>query len=404
MKLLSVCIPNYNRIDKLERLILEVSRQIVNYSLEKKVQICISDDCSSENPYSVIEAIKKKYSGVDILYRRNEHNYGMDYNFFQSVMMSSSQYCWIIGNDDLPTKNGIKIVYEILRERKEIDILLTPFNIYDEYDQFRGIVYPLDKSIEIIYDTSDKKQYNRYIRSVAHNSGLFGFLSNVVFKKENWNRHKDKFKDKFNTIFIQMYMNIQTLEDGAFILYAQDHIIKNYADDITNSSLDRIYKILLGLNGVVDYFFEGTEKLHLKRVIVDTYINGVIWDIQDERKEKILEIDSPKNEIYKKYFLEKEHRKEYLKNKKIIIYGAGNCGRKVYQDLQTYNVSVIGIADSDCSKENKEFNGFHIMSVENMIALYKEQKAYVLVANHFCLEEMINVLLENGVERIAIIS
>lgn len=405
MKLLAICIPNYNRIDKLERLIKESIRQIVENDLVEDVQICISDDCSPLNPEQMIELIRSEYPMVEILFRRNVENKGMDSNFLQSVLMASSTYCWIIGNDDVPVFNGIKTVVNILRQKKNIDIILTPFDIYDEDENMRGTIYPLKEKKEIIFDTSNKQQYENMLFSVTHNSGLFGFLSNVIFKKEKWSKYEDKFKNKLNTIFIQMYMNIQTLEEGALLLYTPYHIIKNYSDDETNNKIERICAILFGLNGVVEYFFEGKVNKYLKKILVDTYISGIVWELPENNlnKKKVREIDSLKNKMYKKYFVQKENRKNFFDKKKVFIYGAGNYGKKVYQELKQYNTQILGIADSDKAKENTIFDTFEIISVEKMLKLYEQQESYIIVANHFALENMINYLRENKVENIVII-
>ena len=102
MKYLAICIPNYNRLDKLKRLIEKCVVQIIHSSLERDVEICISDDCSTEDPTEVITSMQRKYPSILFRYQRNEKNEGMDYNFLNSVLLSDSLYCWIVGNDDVP--------------------------------------------------------------------------------------------------------------------------------------------------------------------------------------------------------------------------------------------------------------------------------------------------------------
>jgi glycosyltransferase involved in cell wall biosynthesis len=53
-KKLSIAIPNYNRLEKLKRLVDEVIRQIQIGKLEEDVQICISDDFSLEDPSEIM--------------------------------------------------------------------------------------------------------------------------------------------------------------------------------------------------------------------------------------------------------------------------------------------------------------------------------------------------------------
>ena len=131
MKYLAICIPNYNRLDKLERLIEACASQINKHSLNAEVEICISDDCSPQDPSEMIMLMQKQYSEISFTYVRNEKNEGMDYNFLNSVLISDSLYCWIIGNDDLPEENGICQAVNYLKSKVEqVDILITPFNVY----------------------------------------------------------------------------------------------------------------------------------------------------------------------------------------------------------------------------------------------------------------------------------
>lgn len=406
MKSLAICIPNYNRIEKLKRLLYETVGQITEENLTGQVQICISDDCSPESPEGMINIVRSRYPQVEILFERNKENRGMDYNFLNSVMMASGEFCWIIGNDDMPAEGGIARVVHLLAGTRDIDILLTPFNLYGGNNELRGTTYPLGEIKERLFDTSIQEQYSELIFSVRHNSGLFGFLSNVVFRRKNWVKYKDRFTDKMNTIFIQMYMNIQTLKDGAVFRYVPDIIIKNYADDETNESIDRICRILIGLDGVIEYFFNSREKEYLKRVIVDEYVSGTVWKLPDENlyKKKIIKIVSPKNWLYKEYFIPVLERKDFYNRKKFIIYGAGTFGKKVYWELKEHGAVIIGIADSSDIKIGLEFEEFKIMAVNEMIRLCEDQDVYILVANYHALEDMVNTLLENNINRIGIIT
>ena len=55
MKLLSICIPNYNRIEKLNHLVSKVINNIKKNNLYEKVEICISDDCSFIDPSQMVQ-------------------------------------------------------------------------------------------------------------------------------------------------------------------------------------------------------------------------------------------------------------------------------------------------------------------------------------------------------------
>ncbi len=407
MKYLSICIPNYNRIDKLEKLVKESIRQIEKYSLENDVEICVSDDCSAENPVKLINEIMKQYPHISITYVRNEVNRGMDYNFLNSVMIADSLYCWIIGNDDLPVEDGIQIVVNKLKQFEDkIDILVTPFDVYKDDNEIINTIQPLRVELneQVLFDTANQNEYLELLMNVQHNSGLFGFLSNTVFKKEKWVEYREKFQDKLNTIFIQMYMNIQTLQVGAKYLYMPDKIIKNYSDDDTNNLVKRICDILFGLDGVIEYFFDGEIKNRLKGVIVDAYVSGIVWDLPDTNKYKqmIMKLDSDKNKLYKEYYISTDKRKDFFAGKEVFIFGAGKYGERALQELEDYNIKIKGIIDSDPSKKGKQFGKYTIQFPKEMINEWVDTNV-IVVANHFHLVEMVCYLLENNINKIALI-
>lgn len=409
MKYLAICIPNYNRINKLQRLVKTLASQIEEFSLENMVEICINDDCSKLNPSKIIEAIRAEYSQVEIRYGRNSINKGMDYNFLQSVLMAKSEYCWIIGNDDLPVETGIFNVIGYLKGKKDkIDFAVTPFDVYDENDNIRATIEPLKQSMDgtAMFNTRNQDEYEKLVLSVQHNSGMFGFLSNTVFRRQYWIDNREYFQDKLNTLFIQMYMNIEALQNGAVYAYWPEKIIKNYADDDTNKSSDRICRILIGLDGVVEYFFEGKMKDHLKSIMTDAYINGLIWEQPNGSpyKNQVEAIVSAKNLLYQKYYVLQAEQKKFFEGEKVIIYGAGDYGRQAYKKLEIYHAQIIGVADSDDRKIGMQFGEFHIISIDGMKKLFEEQNPYIIVANHFHLCDMIERLRKEGIDKIKIIN
>lgn len=409
MFFLAICVPNYNRLDKLKRLIEVSAEQIIQNSLETKVEICISDDCSPENPTEIIEILQKRYPQAAIHYKRNEENRGMDYNFLQSVMIAQSKYCWIIGNDDLPAENAIEMIVGHLKSNENnVDMLVTPFDVYDEQEKMIETIYPLGTPMDNIrlFDTTIRDEYKNLLFTIRHNSGLFGFLSNIVFKRENWLRYHERFQDKMNTIFIQMYMNIQTLEDGAVYEYWNQKIIKNYQDDETNETIDRIGSILIGLDGVIEYFFKGEIAQRLKKIMVEEFISGKVWSLPKEHKfKKIVSlIDSEKNRVYQRFFVEPDQREKFFSNKDVVIFGAGNYGKWAMNELEAKGVNIIAIVDSDADKVGNLFGNHKIQSIDKLDEICCEIQPIIVIANHNHLPEMAGQILEKGIHDIAVIT
>lgn len=405
MKKLGISIPNYNRIKKLERLLLELINQILNCELTSTVQICVRDDCSVQDPTDLIGRLMLKYPEIDIKYHRNSVNQGMDENFLGSVLMADSEYSWIIGNDDIPTHDGISMVLDYLNNNKNVDFIVTPFDVHNNQGIVTSTVYPLLNNKNIAYNCSNYDEREQLFLNVRNNAGIFGFLSSVVFRRELWvNSYKD-FEEKMRSIFIQVYLNLNAIFNGATYHYLNYKIIKNFADPEMNDTVERMSNILFGLDDVVEFFFKDDVRLHMKNVITDGCINGWIWSLPDDNeiKKKLLKIDSSKNECYKKYYINDENLYDVLGNKKIIIYGAGDFGQRSLQKIIENGLEVTGVVDCSQDKIGKIWNEHKVMSMIDLLALYNSDEYCVIVGSHDYLTEMVENLEKNSIFKIGIV-
>lgn len=286
---LSVCIPNYNRLDRLERLVRTAANQILRSGYEQGIEICISDDCSTLNPEQLIRELKADYPTVSLSYRRNEQNRGMDHNFLGSVMMARGEYAWIIGNDDIPTDTAFDTFMNVINSEdgNGVDFIVSPFDCYDYKNNLRGTIYPFGESADkFLIDTKDRDELKRLIMSVQRNGAMFDFLSNVIFKREKWIVHGNMFQNKMDTLFIQIYMNMQTLLDGARYLYIPEKMICDFIDDDTNVTMDRTYRIVMGLYDVYSFFWNGEERTHLESKVLDIFIQSFLFEMEDNDEKK----------------------------------------------------------------------------------------------------------------------
>src|SRR5687768_4143004 len=114
---ISICIPQYNRIDLLLRSLKNIEHQTYD-----DIEIVISDDCSTDNTQEEILELQKKYR-YPINYFRFEKNEGYDRNYRKSIELATGQYCFIIGNDDtLYGNDSIQWLAAFLRDNNYPDI------------------------------------------------------------------------------------------------------------------------------------------------------------------------------------------------------------------------------------------------------------------------------------------
>lgn len=389
------------------RLLRGLADQIMEENLSRQVEICISDDRSPESPDEVVARIRRLYPDLRIIYQVNEKNRGMDYNFLQSVMISEGEYCWIVGNDDEPEEKALKTILHYISD-SSVDILVCPFHIYDDRGKVLLTIEPMEneKNEVLYFHTGNPEEYEELLTRAKDGNALFCFLSNVVFRRADWVRHGDMFSDKMNTIFIQMYMNLQTLREGAVYVYIPDKFIKNHGDAQVNETFKREYDVLVGLSGVVDFFFEGRMHDLLQERIVDSRINGRMWALPEDSplKQPILQVKSVKNQYYSKFYVRPERRKDYFVGKHVLVYGAGNLGRRAVAELSGYSVASLSLYDSDQKKQGEQLDGYRIGSPEQLKEKYYEGGGVVVPANNLSLVEIVDRVLQEGMTEIAIIN
>ena len=108
--LLSICIPIYNRVEYLEKMLrrLSVDRAL----FDGKIDLLISDNCSTDDIKSCVDRFKM--SGIKLSYNRNKKNLGPDGNFLYCFNHVSGKYCWLLGSDDIPVSGFLRSLIGIL--------------------------------------------------------------------------------------------------------------------------------------------------------------------------------------------------------------------------------------------------------------------------------------------------
>ena len=94
-KVLSLCIPTYNRAHCLK----EQFKRLANIAPEdrERMEIIVSDNCSTDNTPEVVAQYK---DALNFQYLRNEENIGSNRNFIQCIQHASGKYVWLLGDDD----------------------------------------------------------------------------------------------------------------------------------------------------------------------------------------------------------------------------------------------------------------------------------------------------------------
>lgn len=115
LPLVTIAIPTYNRVDLLRRCVKSVLNQ--NY---KNIEVCISDNASTDRTYEFIEELK---GDIRIKSYRSPVNQGMVANWDKCLSMSNGEYFLMMSDDDaFLEENAVTKFVEAYRANNSKDI------------------------------------------------------------------------------------------------------------------------------------------------------------------------------------------------------------------------------------------------------------------------------------------
>jgi len=216
--LLSICIPTYNNGQLLDEAINSIIGQ-VNENLKDTVEICISDNASSDDTPTIINKWKL-VSPINIYYRVNGKNLGFDYNLLKVVGMANGTFCWPLGSDDLIEKDSIKQVLNLINNNSEVGLFILSRRSYDF--QMKKIVLSSDPL---------KRKFNQNIKfrntfdAIANTASTISCFSILVFNKKKWDQVTDH-EEFIGSIYIHIYKVLSMIKSGITVMYIATNLVK----------------------------------------------------------------------------------------------------------------------------------------------------------------------------------
>lgn len=96
-----------------------------NISLIPHVQVCISDNCSTDETEKIVsDAIKV----IPIKYKRNTANLGYARNLLKVVEMADGEFVWVIGDDDLLMPDVFDELISLINNHIDVDYFYVNSN------------------------------------------------------------------------------------------------------------------------------------------------------------------------------------------------------------------------------------------------------------------------------------
>ncbi len=159
---LSVCIPTYNRLPQLRRLLKALLPQ-----LTASCELVILDNCSSEAVEPGIRDLIEGFTACEIRIIRHPVNVGGNANILRCFEVARGEWVWPFGDDDLPTDQAVATVLEEAQTEPEVIFINFRSNILDLTGTSRTMTVSADGLEEFV------KAWDNFSNLLFISAGLY---------------------------------------------------------------------------------------------------------------------------------------------------------------------------------------------------------------------------------------
>ncbi|MEJ7676459.1 MAG: glycosyltransferase family 2 protein [Segetibacter sp.] len=202
---ISICIPQYNRINYLLR-----SLTIIEEQTYSDIEIVISDDCSTDETEIMIKELTPRYK-YPIIFNKNEKNEGYDRNYRKCIELATGEYAFVIGNDDtIYGKQSISFLVNFLRLNNFPDVGFC--NMIEE--RTNNTLIERAAATKVIGKGPDvaTKYYS-----------CFSFVGGLIYKISTFNKFNTAKYD--GSIYAQMYLGVLMIASGNSLFSIKEPLV-----------------------------------------------------------------------------------------------------------------------------------------------------------------------------------
>ena len=194
---ISICIPTYNRADRLEALLNQLCGMITERNYHEAIEICISDNCSDDRSFEILKGLSSDHHFLK--YKRNSKNLGFGLNFWSVAQMASGDYIYFTGDDDPFERNGL----DLLLHHFECNADLVLFNSHPT-----AYLYKKALSGGEIITLNSLESYREQV-------GLFhaSFIGNLMFRREVFEQYSEIGDAVFQSAYPHLFPVFRALRE-----------------------------------------------------------------------------------------------------------------------------------------------------------------------------------------------
>ena len=124
--ILSVCIPTYSRREQ----VLQTAALVCD-QLSAASELVISDNGSTDGTAEAVEAFAAAHPKQTVRLVKHSHNVGFDQNVLDVVLNARGNFCWLLGDDDIPRRGALSRICSELDTRPDLAHMLLNHARFD---------------------------------------------------------------------------------------------------------------------------------------------------------------------------------------------------------------------------------------------------------------------------------
>ncbi len=127
--LLSFSIISYNN----EKFIEDALKSALNQNYGD-YELIVSDDCSKDNTWDIINEVVKKYKkpNTKVILNKNEKNLGIVRNFQKAMSLTSGKWIVTMAGDDISVPHRMKVIENIILKEENVFAIGTGYDLINE--------------------------------------------------------------------------------------------------------------------------------------------------------------------------------------------------------------------------------------------------------------------------------
>ncbi len=328
-ELISIVLPVYNG----ERFLAESVESVLQQTY-KNFELIIVDDCSNDGTEEIIEHYAKIDSRIKVI--RNEINQKLPRSLNIGFHVARGKYYTWTSDDNKYKKDALEKLHGELEKHSEYGLIYTDMEYINEFGEVIG---------RLCSDVSDIYQYNCV-------GACFLYRAECKDKLGGYDENRFLVEDYEYWLRISQCYQVGHMDES---LYQYRYHKRSLTIRRTREVGEQLLKLKKDYFGYLLAKISGEEK---KAFIFEMVVYGA--------DEKFVE-ENAANDFCENWFFRK---REFIENKKIMLFGAGALGLNALDCLGKENIAAF--VDNNLEKVGQKIEGKEIVSFLDLKKTYKD--------------------------------